>query len=200
MKSLQQHITEKLVINKNYKTTIYDINDFIDNNKFVMMSFTYYFDRPNSNKDDRSYYQFYPIKTRDPKIIPSENTSDNKDDVHLCLKPLKGIGVTSSQIFHTTPDNGALYYYHKILGGNWSHFYIVLNPKNKDIIKFIDYVTDDVKLTISQICERLNIEFVEDNDSTGIYEEKFHYSTNSASLKYNELKQIIKDEITIQTS
>ena len=209
MKSLQQHIaeskalhqnvniTEKLIINKNYKTNIYDINDFIDNNKFVMISFTYYFDSYNSNKDDRSYYRFYPIKTRDAKIV----STDNKDDVHLCLKPLKGIGVTSSQIFHTTPDNGALYYYHKIPGGNWSHFYVVLNPKNKDIINFIDYVAvDDVKLTIPQICERLNVEFVEDNDSTGIYEEKFHYSTNSASLKYNELKQIIKDEITIQTS
>ena len=197
MKSLQQHIAEKLIINKNYKTNIYDINDFIDNNKFVMISFTYYFDRPNSNKDDRSYYRFYPIKTRDPKIV----SKDNINDVHLCLKPLKGIGVTSSQIFHVTPDNGALCYYHKRPGGKWSHFYVVLNPKNKDIINFIDYVdVDIVKLTISQICERLNIEFVEDNDSTGIYEEKFHYSTNSASLKYNELKQIIKDEITIQTS
>lgn len=197
MKSLQQHITEKLIVNKDYKTTIYDINDFIDNNKFVMISFTYYFDSYNSNKDDRSYYRFYPIKTRDAKIV----STDNKDDIHLCLKPLKGIGVTSSQIFHTTPDNGALYYYHKIKGGNWSHFYIVLNPKNKDIINFLTYVTgDDVKLTISQICERLNIEFVEDNDSTGIYEEKFYYNENNVSIKYKELKQIIKDEITIQTS
>lgn len=203
MKSLQQHITEKLVINKDYKTTTYDINDFIDNDKFVMMSFTYYFDHPNSNKiDDRSYYRFYPIKTRDPNIIPSENTSDNKDGVHLCLKPLKGIGISSSIKFHVTPDNGALYYHHKIQGAKWSHFYIVLNPKNKDIINFIDYITDDMKLTISQICEQLNIEFVEDNDSTGIYEEKFHYNANypsskNPSLKYKELKQIINDEILI---
>ena len=43
MKSLHQHITEKLIINKDYKNTIYDINDFIDNDKFVMTSFTYYF-------------------------------------------------------------------------------------------------------------------------------------------------------------
>ena len=215
MKSLQQHIAEskalhqnvnikeKLIVNKDYKNTIYDINDFIDNDKFVMTSFTYYFDRPNSNKDDRSYYRFYPIKTRDPQIIPSENTSNNRDGVHLCLKPLKGIGLSSSIKFHVTPDNGALYYHHKIHGVKWSHFYIVLNPKNKNIINFIDYVTDDdVKFTISQICEQLNIEFVEDNDSTGIYKEKFHYNVNypsskNPSLKYNELKQIITDEILI---
>lgn len=202
MKSLIQHITEKLIINKNYKTTIYDINDFIDNDKFVMLSFTYYFDHPGSNKiDDRSYYRFYPIKTRDAKIIPSENTSDNKDGVHLCLKPLKGLGVSSSVIFHTTPDNGALYYHHKIQGANYSHFYIVLNPKNNDIINFIDYVSADVvKLTIPQICERLNVEFVEDNDSTGIYEKKFYYNMNVLGIKYRELKQIIKDEITIKAS
>ena len=202
MKSLHQHITEKLIINKDYKNTIYDINDFIDNDKFVMTSFTYYFDSSNSNKDDSSYYRFYPIKTRDPKIIPSENTSDNKDGVHLCLKPLKGIGLSSSIKFHVTPDNGALYYHHKIHGVKWSHFYIVLNPKNKNIINFIDYITDDMKLTISQICERLNVEYIENHDSTGIYKEKFHYNANypsskNPSLKYNELKQIIKDEILI---
>jgi len=198
MKSLQQHITEKLIVNKNYKANTYDINDFIDNDKFVMISFTYYFNSPNSYKiDDRSYYRFYPIKTSDGKIISADETGD----VHLRLKPLKGIGVSSSVIFHTTPDNGALYYHHKIQGANWSHFYIVLNPKNKDIINFIDYVSADVvKLTIPQICERLNIEFVENNDSTGIYKEKFHYNTNSPSLKNNELKQIIKNEITIKTS
>ena len=196
MKSLQQHITEKLIVNKNYKANTYDINDFIDNDKFVMLSFTYYFDHPNSNKiDDHSYYKCYPIKTRDGNIV----SKDDIDGVHLCLKPLKGPGISSSVIFHTTPDNGALYYHHKIQGANWSHFYIVLNPRNKDIINFIDYVTaDDVRLTIPQICERLNIEFDEDDDSTRIYKVKFHY--NAASLKYNDLIRIIKNEITIKTS
>lgn len=173
MKSLHQHIEERLIVNKNYKGTSYNINDFSTDGLFVVKFM--YKSYGVSDRDNYLYFDYMRIN----RVRDNEN---NVFDVNITSKIN---GRTYNNKYTVTDDMSVMYNHFTALNNNI--YTLIINPNNMKIIDCIDSIMNDLntKYTYYQICDLLNLNSKEIDDL--VPNEKYSVSTS-----YEELNMIKK--------